>query len=83
MPSDGNCFLDVLEHAEFALKSGIDSRCSICAYESSMHDAIIGDNELEKLSQMLSTTTNSNFSINLKSKSLQANLWALKLSFAG
>ncbi|MCI1268798.1 MAG: EAL domain-containing protein [Ruminococcus sp.] len=48
MPSDGNCFLDVLEHAEFALKSGIDSRCSICAYESSMHDAIIGDNELEK-----------------------------------
>lgn len=48
MPDDGNSFLDVLEHAEFALKSGSDSQSSICAYEPSMHDSIIGNTELEK-----------------------------------
>lgn len=48
MPEDGNSFLDVLEHAEFALKSGTASQGSICAYEPSMHDSIIGDTELEK-----------------------------------
>lgn len=48
MPSDGNSFLDVLEHAEFALKSGSESQGSIYAYEPSMHDSIIGNNELEK-----------------------------------
>ncbi len=48
MPEDGNSFLDVLEHAEFALKSNSDSQSSISGYESSMHDSIIGITELEK-----------------------------------
>lgn len=48
MPEDGNSFLDVLEHAEFALKSGGDSHSSISGYEPSMHDSIIGNSELEK-----------------------------------
>lgn len=48
MPEDGNSFLDVLEHAEFALKSGDDQLGTICRYEPSMHDSIIGVTELEK-----------------------------------
>lgn len=48
MPEDGNSFLDILEHAEFALKSGGDSHSSVCAYEPSMHDSIIGNTEMEK-----------------------------------
>ncbi len=48
MPSDGNSFLDVLEHAEFALKSTNQYQGNISCYESSMHDSIIGDTELEK-----------------------------------
>lgn len=48
MPEDGNSFLDVLEHAEFALKSGSEAQGSISAYEPSMHDSIIGNTELEK-----------------------------------
>lgn len=48
MPEDGDSFLDVLEHAEFALKSGGDSHSSVCAYEPSMHDSIIGNTEMEK-----------------------------------
>ncbi|MBE6862604.1 MAG: EAL domain-containing protein [Ruminococcus sp.] len=48
MPSDGNCFLDVLEHAEFALKSCNQYQGNISCYEPSMHDSIIGDTELEK-----------------------------------
>lgn len=48
MPSDGANFTEVLEHAEFALKSGDGSRNSICAYESHMHDEIIDNSELEK-----------------------------------
>lgn len=48
MPDYGSSFLDVLEHAEFALKSGSNSKGSICAYEPSMHDSIIGNTELEK-----------------------------------
>lgn len=48
MPEDGNSFLDVLEHAEFALKSGSGAPGSISAYEPSMHDSIIGITELEK-----------------------------------
>lgn len=48
MPEDGSSFLDVMEHAEFALKSGSDAPGSINAYESSMHDSIIGITELEK-----------------------------------
>lgn len=48
MPHDGDSFLDVLEHAEFALKSAINTTGSICAYEPSMHDSIIGSTELEK-----------------------------------
>jgi diguanylate cyclase (GGDEF)-like protein/PAS domain S-box-containing protein len=47
MPEDGNSFLDVMEHAEFALKSS-DGTGSICGYEPSMHDSIIGNTELEK-----------------------------------
>ena len=48
MPEDGNSFLEVLEHAEFALKSSVGSNSSICGYEPSMHDSIIGRTELEK-----------------------------------
>lgn len=48
LPDDGNSFLDVLEHAEFALKTGDGNNGSICAYEPSMHDSIIGNSELEK-----------------------------------
>lgn len=48
MPSDGNSFLDVLEHAEFALKSSNQYQGNISCYEPSMHDSIIGDTELEK-----------------------------------
>ncbi|HOO05797.1 MAG TPA: EAL domain-containing protein [Ruminococcus sp.] len=48
MPGDGDSFLEVLEHAEFALKSASISQGSICAYEPSMHDSIIGSTELEK-----------------------------------
>lgn len=48
MPDDGDSFLNVMEHAEFALKSGGGQPGSICGYEPSMHDSIIGVNELEK-----------------------------------
>lgn len=48
IPEDGQSFLDVMEHAEFALKSGTGSKNSVCGYEPSMHDSIIGTNELEK-----------------------------------
>ncbi len=48
MPEDGNSFIDVLEHAEFALKSSDGHQNSICGYEPSMHDSIIGSTELEK-----------------------------------
>lgn len=48
MPDDGDSFLDILEHAEFALKSVNGQNSTICAYEPSMHDSIIGNTELEK-----------------------------------
>ena len=48
MPEDGSSFLDVMEHAEFALKSDDNTQGSICGYEPSMHDSIIGNTELEK-----------------------------------
>ena len=48
MPEDGNSFLDVMEHAEFALKSSDGTQGSVCGYEPSMHDSIIGNTELEK-----------------------------------
>ncbi|MBQ8180757.1 MAG: bifunctional diguanylate cyclase/phosphodiesterase [Ruminococcus sp.] len=48
MPEDGNSFLDVIEHAEFALKSGSVNQSSIYGYESSMHDSIIFTTEMEK-----------------------------------
>ncbi|MDE6776165.1 MAG: bifunctional diguanylate cyclase/phosphodiesterase, partial [Ruminococcus sp.] len=48
LPDDGNSFLDVMEHAEFALKSGSGQPCAVCGYEPSMHDSIIGMTELEK-----------------------------------
>ncbi|MCM1132492.1 MAG: GGDEF and EAL domain-containing protein [Ruminococcus flavefaciens] len=48
MPDDGNSFLDILEHAEFALKSVSGQTSTICGYEPSMHDSIIGNTELEK-----------------------------------
>ena len=48
MPEDGDTFLEVMEHAEFALKTSTDIQGSICGYEPSMHDSIIGNTELEK-----------------------------------
>ncbi len=48
MPEDGNSFLEVFEHAEFALKSGGNENNTICGYEARMHDSIIGRTELEK-----------------------------------
>lgn len=48
MPDDGDSFLDVLEHAEFALKSVSGQHGTVCGYEPSMHDSIIGNTELEK-----------------------------------
>ena len=48
IPDDGDSFLDVLEHAEFALKAGSGQHGTICRYEPSMHDSIIGITELEK-----------------------------------
>lgn len=47
MPEDGDSFIDVMEHAEFALKSESNTS-SICRYNPSMHDSIIGITELEK-----------------------------------
>lgn len=48
MPDDGDSFLDVMEHAEFALKSGTSQLGTVYGYEPSMHDSIIGITELEK-----------------------------------
>ncbi len=48
MPQDGDSFHDVMEHAEFALKSTTNTQDSIVGYELRMHDSIIGRNELEK-----------------------------------
>lgn len=48
MPEDGESFLEVMEHAEFALKSDDGTSGSICGYESRMHDSIIGNTEMEK-----------------------------------
>jgi len=48
LPEDGSSFLDVMEHAEFALKSSGGSCGSVCAYEPSMHDSIIVSSEMEK-----------------------------------
>lgn len=48
LPEDGNSFLDVMEHAEFALKASANSQGSINEYESSMHDSIIFRSEMEK-----------------------------------
>lgn len=47
MPDDGDSFLGVMEHAEFALKS-VSGQNEVCGYEPSMHDSIIGNTELEK-----------------------------------
>lgn len=48
LPRDGKSFRDILDHAEFALKSASGSQGCICAYEPSMHDSIIGNAEMEK-----------------------------------
>lgn len=48
IPDDGDSFIDVLEHAEFALKTGSGQNGTICRYDPSMHDSIIGINEIEK-----------------------------------
>ena len=48
LPRDGKSFRDILDHAEFALKSASGSQGCICAYEPSMHDSIIGNTEMEK-----------------------------------
>ena len=48
LPRDGKSFRDILDHAEFALKSASGSQGCICAYEPSVHDSIIGNTEMEK-----------------------------------
>lgn len=48
LPRDGKSFRDILDHAEFALKSTSGSQGCICAYEPSMHDSIIGTTEMER-----------------------------------
>ena len=48
LPRDGNSFRDILDHAEFALKSTNNATGSICAYEPNMHDSIIGTTAMEK-----------------------------------
>ncbi|MBR2283981.1 MAG: EAL domain-containing protein [Ruminococcus sp.] len=48
MPEDGDSFLEVMEHAEFALKSASSTVGSISGYVPRMHDSIIGTAELEK-----------------------------------
>ena len=48
MPEDGGSFLEVMEHAEFALKTSTGIQGSVCGYEPSMHDSIIGNTEHEK-----------------------------------
>lgn len=48
IPDDGDSFIDVLEHAEFALKTGSGQPGTICRYDPSMHDSIIGITEIEK-----------------------------------
>ena len=48
MPSDGQSFADVLDHAEFALSSGEKKRGSIIGYDRGVHDMIIHGTTLEK-----------------------------------
>lgn len=48
MPGDGKRFADVLEHAEFALSSCETHKGTVIGYNSSMHDEIISESELEK-----------------------------------
>ena len=48
LPRDGDSFKEILEHAEFALKSTSGTQGCICAYEPNMHDSIIGDTAMEK-----------------------------------
>lgn len=48
MPEDGDSFLEVIEHAEFALKSNAGNQSGISGYEPSMHDSIIVRSEMEK-----------------------------------
>ena len=48
LPRDGGSFKEILEHAEFALKSTSGAPGCICAYEPNMHDTIIGDTAMEK-----------------------------------
>lgn len=48
VPDDGDCFESILEHAEFALKTGNGVSGTICRYDPSMHDSILGITEIEK-----------------------------------
>ena len=48
MPRDGSTFEQVLEHAEFALSTGVNTMGSITPYTTAMHDKIIEDTNLEK-----------------------------------
>lgn len=48
MPQDGASFEEVLEHAEFALSTGVHTIGSITPYTDRMHDEIIADTNLEK-----------------------------------
>lgn len=47
MPADGNDFVSVFEHAEFALSIG-EKRRAVIGYNSSVHDAIIKGTTMEK-----------------------------------
>lgn len=48
MPSDGNNFAEILDHAEFALSSEKNRRNSIIAYNSEIHDSIINITNTER-----------------------------------
>lgn len=48
IPSDGNNFTDVLEHAEFALAMGKGELSYLMGYDANMHQEIVSQGELEK-----------------------------------
>lgn len=48
MPSDGDSFKEVLEHAEFALAMGRGEFSYIMGYDVRMHQEIVSQSELEK-----------------------------------
>ena len=48
LPTDGDDFSEVLEHAEFALRMGELPRSNIIRYDNSIHDKILQKSTLEK-----------------------------------